>query len=73
MKFLPSNKRTYLSYEINSYIKLPVEINNITNKRLEKLRESGGVGLKHTRISSTVLGLSNLSIRRGPRGPWEGG
>ena len=44
MKFLPSNKRTYLSYEIDLYIKLPVKINNITNKRLEKVRESEGGG-----------------------------
>ena len=44
MKFLPSNKRTYVSYEIDLYIKLPVKINNITNKRLEKVRESEGGG-----------------------------
>jgi len=70
VKFLPSTKRTYVSYEIDLYIKLPVKINNITNKLLEKLRESEGEGgVLNTRISSTVVGLSNSSLGRGP---WEG-
>ena len=54
------------------YIKLSVKTTNITNKLLDKPRESewGGGGFKHTRISSTVLGLSDSSLRRGT---WEGG
>ena len=49
---------------------------NKHNKLFEKLRESeeagggGGGGFKHTRISFTVVGLSNSSPRRGP---WERG
>ena len=52
VKFLPSTKRTYVSYEIDLYIKLPVKINNITNKLLEKLRESE-VGWGGEEISNT--------------------